>query len=358
MQYIYNKIGLERIRVLFLDTNAFYYAAGLSNGDIETEKLREYISQNEVAISSVSFYEFLTKFKNEIDKIHKGSVFLSDKHIKIAYNKYFQYHDELRCDFTNISEQELGSVMKIILTNKIDVESRFASIIYDLMLFSGLYFYFMPEGESASDIKGHIFETCFKVFALSSLEVFREIFKEGYDIDNCEKYVRNATKNLLEFSYSVLLPVLDAAIEVQTEEEFRELLDKFDFMGSAEIQSKRIQRCDSSIVYLSKMATKYNKSSKDSSLVNYLEKITQPIIKKIPEKALQEYLKEIASKCCKNGSAFMKNDILDAIILCNIENEHQLITFDNGLLEHMRKYKENRPTYKSSLELIEVFRKQ
>ena len=59
-----------------------------------------------------------------------------------------------------------------------------------------------------------------------------------------------------------------------------------------------------------------------------------------------------------NIAAFMKNDILDAIILCNIENEHQLITFDNGLLEHMRKYKENRPTYKSSLELIEVFRKQ
>ena len=69
MQYIYNKIGLERIRVLFMDTNAFYYAAGLSNGDIETEKLREYISQNEVAISSVSFYEFLTKFKNKSDKL-------------------------------------------------------------------------------------------------------------------------------------------------------------------------------------------------------------------------------------------------------------------------------------------------
>lgn len=344
--------------MLFLDTNAFYYAAGLSNGNIAIEKLREYIYRNEAAISSVSFYEFLVKYRDNIDKIHKGSIYLANHNIKVAYNKYFEYHDELDCDFTTISEQELETVIQIILEDKIDVESRFASIVYDLMLFSGLYFYFIPEGEDVSDIKGFIFETCFKVFALSSLEVFREIFKAGYDTDNCEKYVRDATKNLLEFSYSILLPVLNGAIEIQTEDEFRKLLEKFDFVDSAEIQLKRIQRCDSSIGYLSKIAAKYNKSSKNSRLEDYLEKMSQPIVEKIREKALQEYLKEIASKSCQNGSPFMKNDILDAIILCSIEKEHQLITFDNGVLEHMRKYSEDRPTYKLSMQLINSFGKQ
>lgn len=343
--------------MIFLDTNAFYYAAELSNGNIETEKLKRYISQNEVAVSSVSFYEFLVKYKNEIDKIHIGSTFLADNHIKVAYNKYFPWHDELRCDFTNISEKKLEKIIETILIDKIDVESRFAAIVYDLMLFSGLYFYYVPEGENASDIKCYIFEDSFKLFALNSLEVFQNIFKEGYKTDNCEKYIKNSTKNLLEFSFSILLPFLDASAEVTTEDEFKALIERFDFMSSAEMRSKKIQKCDSSIVYLSKMATRYITSSQDGNLVDYLEKLSQPILKKIPEKAMQEYLKKIASKSCKNGSPFMKNDILDAIILCNIEKVNQLITFDNGVKEHMKKYSGDRQTYKESLQLISAFEK-
>lgn len=43
----------------FLDTNAFYYASKLSrNTNIDEEKLRQFIKENEVAISSVSFLSF------------------------------------------------------------------------------------------------------------------------------------------------------------------------------------------------------------------------------------------------------------------------------------------------------------
>lgn len=76
--------------MLFLDTNAFYYATNLSsNNYVNNKKLREFIIGNEVAISSVSFFEFLVKYRNSIDTIHLGCDFLSENNIKIMYNKYF-----------------------------------------------------------------------------------------------------------------------------------------------------------------------------------------------------------------------------------------------------------------------------
>ena len=105
------------------------------------------------------------------------------------------------------------------------------------------------------------------------------------------------------------------------------------------------------------MATKYNTCCQDGNLNDYLDNLSQPIGNKIPERAMQEYIKEIASRSCQNGSPFLKNDILDAIILCNIESEYQLITFDNGVKAHMKKYSADRPTYKTSLQLINTFEK-
>ena len=46
---------------------------------------------------------------------------------------------------------------------KIDIESRFASIVFMLLLFSAFYFYYVPEGANASDLKKHIFGVCFKI---------------------------------------------------------------------------------------------------------------------------------------------------------------------------------------------------
>ena len=149
--------------MIFLDTNAFYYASQISvNNDIDCEKLRAFIKNNEMAISSVSFYEFLVKNRDSLDTVHKGSKFLADNNFKISYNKYFKHHKELDIDYTCINETELKRVLEIVIADKVDTESRFAAIVYDLILFSGFYFYFMKEGEQEKDIKKYIFETCCK----------------------------------------------------------------------------------------------------------------------------------------------------------------------------------------------------
>lgn len=58
-----------------LDTNAFYYAAGISECTYDVKKLEKLIDDNEVFISSTTLFEFLIKFRNDIDTIHHGGEF-------------------------------------------------------------------------------------------------------------------------------------------------------------------------------------------------------------------------------------------------------------------------------------------
>lgn len=67
-----------------LDTNAFYYAAGISECTYDVEKLQKLVDENEVFISSTSLFEFLIKFRNDIQTIHKGGKYLWEKKIKLA----------------------------------------------------------------------------------------------------------------------------------------------------------------------------------------------------------------------------------------------------------------------------------
>lgn len=68
---------------------------------------------------------------------------------------------------------------------------------------------------------------------------------------------------------------------------------------------------------------------------------------------VREYANEIMYKCCIEGGTFWKNSILDAIILCHVDEENEHITFDNGVILHMKKYEKERCEYTTSLSIIE-----
>ena len=52
-----------------LDTNAFYYAADISTCTYDVSKLKNLITDNETAISSTTLFEFITKYRNNIDTV-------------------------------------------------------------------------------------------------------------------------------------------------------------------------------------------------------------------------------------------------------------------------------------------------
>jgi len=198
--------------MLFLDTNAFYYAAGISTASINLPGLVKLISENETCISVVSLHEFLVKFRNDIGVIKKGLQFLADYHIKTAYNKFFPKPENLEYINVDMSESELDTFVQSILQEKIDIESRFASIIFTSCFFSGAAFSAAKNIDSGmTGLATEVVWRAVTVVNKGNVDVFRQIFTDGYATDDCENYVRHAFQNLLGIYFQALIPICEAA---------------------------------------------------------------------------------------------------------------------------------------------------
>ena len=67
---------------------------------------------------------------------------------------------------------------------------------------------------------------------------------------------------------------------------------------------------------------------------------------------MREYFQSIVNRCLKSGGSFKKNDINDALILSSVGKKDIFITFDHGVIDHMKECQTTRPEYTKSLDQI------
>ena len=175
-----------------LDTNAFYYAAGISTCTYNVEKLRKLIRENDTFISTTSLYEFLIRFRDDITTIHKGGKHLWKNKIKLASNVFNPLPDNFTGDLMNITQNELNELCHKILANKIDIESRLITILFDMCLLSGYYFSAMSSGKEPSSFCFEVLEKVSRMFTEINLEVLVNIFTEAYKTVDCENFIRDS----------------------------------------------------------------------------------------------------------------------------------------------------------------------
>lgn len=337
-----------------LDTNAFYYASGISNCTYDITKLQQLIDDNDIFISSTTLFEFLIKYRNDISTIHKGGKYLWENKIKCASNIINPLPEGFTYDIANITESELQKVCKTILNNKIDVESRFITILFDMCLFSGYYFAIMSSGKEPCSFCFEVMEKVYKLFAAINLDIFVDIFTEGYKTDDCENYVRHSFYNLLAFELQQGIPFIERAKSVsdlQKVPDIDEWLPSQDYAIDVETIINKIKE-KSSTAFLQRLAVTYWKSNNDPELKKHIQKLRSIYDKKIKYIALQEYLYDTLSNIMAHGAALWKNDLLDAIIMCNIEDKHILVTYDNGVISRLEKRKNEHEKYLESLKYI------
>ena len=338
--------------MIYIDTNALYYAVGIStHKDVDIEKLKELISSQETAISSTSVYEFIMKYRNDIDVIHDLGRFMANNNIKIAFNKYFKQTENFTPYIGDISEEKLDRLVNEIKDIKIYTESRFAAIIFCMRFFSGLYFKCV-KNSTVSSFAEEISRIAMNFIASIMPEVFQNYFEDGYSTDDCEKYIKNKFSQLLEIFFQSLIPFIEKAADAEGEISVKDFLDEHNWEEISKVLGRKIRRESSSTIYLKKIANQYWKEENDDHLMDFFKKFSNTY-NKFPEKALREYANEIMYKCCIEGGTFWKNSILDAIILCHVDEENELITFDNGVILHMKKYEKERCEYTTSLSIIE-----
>lgn len=341
-----------------LDTNAFYYAAGISECTYDVEKLRELIGKNESFLSTTSLFEFLIKYRNDIETVKFGGKYLWENHIKLASNAINPLPEHFVDDLINITEDQLQLMCDDILKNKIDVESRFTTLLFDVCLFSGYYFIVMSDGKEPCDYCFSAMTAAYKMFTNVVLEAFKELYRDGYKTDDCENYIRNGFYNLLAFMLEKGIPFIEKAKTVTSDEEYLNIDIWFpaeEYTRLSKNIASKLQR-KTSTEYLQKLAVKYWKNNNDPELKKHIGKLKAIFDKKIGLPALQDYCYDTMVSILAHGAALWKNDLLDAIILCNLQDSHQLITYDNGVINRMEQRKTEYKMYDESLAVIAQLR--
>lgn len=241
-----------------------------------------------------------------------------------------------------------------VLENKIDAESRLTALLFDVCLFSGYYFVVMADGRESCNYCCSAMATVYEIFAGVVLDVFKEMYREGYKTDDCEKYIRNGFYNLLAFMLEKGIPFIEKARNVNSDEEFRNVDVWFpieEYARLSENIASRIRR-KTSTAYLQKLAMVYWKKNNDPELKRHIGRLKTIFDKKIGYPALQDYCYDTMVNILVHGAALRKNDLLDAIILCNLQEEHRLITYDNGVIRRMEQRKLEYEKYEESLAVI------
>jgi len=164
------------IGMYVIDTNAFYYAAEISEFTYSKEKLQEFIRTHETIISTTSLFEFLIKHKDKIDIVQKGGKYLYQNNIKIASNVINPLPEHFIDDLANISQESLDVLCAEILKNKINVESMFTSVLFDMCLFSGYYFTALSDGTEPCEYCFGVLEATYRMFATIVLDAFKELY--------------------------------------------------------------------------------------------------------------------------------------------------------------------------------------
>lgn len=346
--------------MVYLDTNTLYYACGIStNAPCDTIRLREIIKNNHVAISIATMYEFVLKWRNDISKIHIIGKFLGDNHIKVVGNPYYQFPNKCPIEWDVISEQDKENFIQLIMPTKIDVEARLSSIVFSVCFISIAYFMVEDDSQNGvSDFYTNALRSIMEMMNDVDIDVFKRILEEGYATDDCENYLRKSFDNYMEFWLQTFVPILKKANEVESYEEYVELEKQTDWNVLSSRLSKKINKSQTTLGFIKKRAQQHWKSIGDDHLGEFLNMLRKSINKKISHESMQEYLTEMLKNILLNGSSFWKNDIIDAIIMCHIRNEGDiLITFDQGALNHMKTHREEHTIYNASLQMIKRLKK-
>lgn len=337
-----------------LDTNAFYYAAGISECTYDVEKLRKLIKNNESFLSTTSLFEFLIKYQSDIKTVQLGGKYLWENHIRLASNVINPLPEHFADDLINITEHQLQLMCTDILENKIDVESRFTAMLFDVCLFSGYYFVAMSDGKEPCKYCYSAMIAAYKMFTAVVLAVFKELYRDGYRTDDCENYIRNGFYNLLAFMLEKGIPFIEKAKTVMSDEEFQNTdiwFSKEEYSQLSGNIASGLKR-KTSTAYLQRLAVTYWKNNNDPELKQHISRLNAIFDKKIGHPALQDYCYDMMVNILVHGAALRKNDLLDAIILCNLQEEHQLITYDNGVIKRMEQRKSEYRKYAESLAVI------
>lgn len=354
--------------MLLIDTNTLYYAFGLSaHAYVDSSQIRQAIDTNEcVMISSISFAEFISKYNKHAGTIRRVCSFMRQHHIGVCENKYIPFKDDITKKLSTIRQSELNDLYKKLVVLKSHVESRFATTVFFTVLFSETIF---ECNIDPYNVPTYIFDFFSKVYKDSLRPIitglFETSYRKAYRTYDAENIVRFDFYNYLKVFISLCMPLCTHVLEECSKIPEGSLVDipkiiceYSDQNWSEEMRKyqKKIDKLNTPAIFIKNKGIAYGKGINDKHLTALLGGLDASFKKTIGASSIEEYLYAIVSNTISNGGAFRKNDINDALILCDLSPTDLILTFDTRMIKHMEIHANSRPDYQNSITLIDSIR--
>ena len=348
--------------MLLIDTNILYYICGLSIPPVEVELiLNEMDTAESVVIPDVAFIEFLTKYRHHVGTIRKVCSFMRQRHIEIQSHGYYHLDAQMAKTLRKIRQKDFFKYFNPLFAKKVDVESRFATVVFFIVLICESVFECDIDPYQVPVPIYTFFSTLFKEILQPLLvSTFNSIYSDAYKTDDAENYIRHSFYNLLTVILSMCIPLCKQVVEACEEEDeaavdITKIIQDFsieEHNAASKIFQSKILKQDTATKFVQKRGILYGKKINDKHLNALLEGLNVSLGKKILLDPLKEYIYKIVKNIISNGGSFRKNDINDALILSNLKSADVVLSFDGGIVSHLQENAEDHPEYQNSLNLI------
>lgn len=187
--------------MIFLDANAFYSyygrsSLGMTSSPVDEEALRQYLDgKNNKSLPTSVFIEIVTHFRNDPQKLKSVLRFREEKGL-ILYNNipyYVVNPDELTCVHL-MGEGELSGYAKRVLQKKIEIESKFTLLFYEIT--RDLYAHYKLEStkelseDNKDSVLSYIGRDIYRQYGSSLEQELIDELTKGYDEKKEQKVLK------------------------------------------------------------------------------------------------------------------------------------------------------------------------
>lgn len=345
---------------IIIDTNIVYYLCGLSTDPTVSKGITQFLrtesQKRKIYLSSVSLFEILARYHRRANHFRRIMCTIRSYNIHIIDNEYYKKIAAFQKNLETVRQKDVDRLWSEVLERKRDVEASYTTIAFSLLLSSSTVFECIDDVFNVPEYVYAAMKSILEQSRNIALQIFKDAFYTGYQTDDCETYVRDVFSALLNYFLPLSISVCNSARNWKRDENGNVTIPDAELIrynSSIEIISKKIRKRITPANYIMRKAREYDRKKGTTSLQDYLVNISGTIFNVVPGYSTPRYLYAIVERCVTQGSPFMKNDIIDAMILETLDDSSVLLTMDKGVIKHMADHMGNKVAYQNSLSMIQ-----
>ena len=256
--------------MIFLDTNAVYYAGGFSKSDkCDVRKILLYAQDGDLCISSITMDEILFHYRKQAKMVRRIFSFLRCNNIRIISHSLSAVNEMTMSKLSTYTQKDVNNYYKSVLPQKADIEGRYAFAMFFCVLTAALFFQIQNKS-TINDVSVHLMTAWTHAHASECTSFFKNAFRTGYKIDNCENYVKDAFEGRLFHELSYLTPIL-LKLSEESEINLCTIFESPDLEENINHTSRKMRTHSHASQYIKVQLSRYKKKTSTKEITEFFD---------------------------------------------------------------------------------------